>query len=45
MKETAIVWIDFAEKDFKAKELLKKTEGMELIFAFHCQQTIVVIAV
>ncbi|MCK5847754.1 MAG: HEPN domain-containing protein [Caldisericia bacterium] len=40
MKETVKVWIDFAEKDFKAKELLKKTEGMELIFAFHCQQTI-----
>ncbi len=40
MKETTKAWIKFAKSDFKVKDLIFDDDEMELIFSFHCQQTI-----
>lgn len=40
MTNSILAWLQYAEKDHKARKILFKTEGLELIYVFHCHQAI-----
>ncbi len=40
MTNSVLAWLQYAEKDNKARKVLFKAEGLDLIYVFHCHQAI-----